>query len=160
MNKTLGILLSITLLSKITFTKQENKKEGANNMLNIGQSLDLNQFKKDNNGILHQVIKPGTEKKACLGETATVHYTGYLLEGNNKVGKKFDSSKDRNQPFQFQVGKGQVIRGWDLTLPNMTIGEHRIIILSPNLAYGAQNIGNIIPANSSLIFEIELLKSH
>ncbi len=76
----------------------------------------------------------------------------------DKVGKFFDGSKKRNQPFQFRVGAGQVIRGWDVSLADMKVGETRVVVLPPAMAYGSQNVGGgLIPANSTLIFEIEVL---
>ena len=94
----------------------------------------------------------GTGEMVVTGKRLTVHYTGMLTDG-----KVFDSSKTRNEPFQFVLGAGQVIRGWDEGLQNMKVGGTRILTISPDYGYGNDTYGPV-PANSTLIFEIELLK--
>lgn len=121
-----------------------------------GQVLHLEDFTTSKHGIKYNIIKSSDEQKAQLGDIVTVHYSGYLLDGVNKVGKKFDSSLDRGEPFQFNLGARQVIEGWELTLADMKIGEERVVILPPQLAYGNRAI-SIIPANSFLIFDIKLI---
>ncbi len=106
----------------------------------------------------YKIIKSSDQQKAQLGDTVTVHYTGCLLKGVNQVGQKFDSSLDRGEPFQFNLGYRQVIEGWELSLADMKIGEERIVILPPQLAYGNRAI-SVIPANSFLIFDIKLLSA-
>jgi len=142
-------VFALSYLQAITKTKGKSMEQG--------QTLDLKNFKSSPSGILFEILKPGTGAQAAKGQFATVHYTGHLLENNDKVGKFFDSSKSRNQPFKFRIGAGQVIRGWDLTLQEMKVGETRIVVLPPAMGYGSQSVGKIIPANSTLIFEIELL---
>ena len=121
-----------------------------------GQMLHLEEFTTSKHGIKYQIIKQSDEQKAQLGDLVTVHYSGYLLHGVNQVGKKFDSSLDRGEPFQFNLGSRQVIEGWELTLADMKIGEERVVILPPQLAYGNRAV-SIIPANSFLIFDIKLI---
>ena len=98
----------------------------------------------------------GTGKTATAGEDVSVHYTGWLFYGGER-GKKFDSSKDRGQPFQFALGGGQVIKGWDEGVQGMKVGGSRTLTIPPELGYGSRGAGGAIPANATLIFEVELL---
>ncbi|KAM0747893.1 hypothetical protein T439DRAFT_85525 [Meredithblackwellia eburnea MCA 4105] len=87
------------------------------------------------------------------GDVVTIHYTGTLQNG-----KKFDSSVDRGQPFQTKIGVGHVIRGWDEGVPQLSVGQKAVLTITPDYAYGSQAVGGVIPANSTLLFEVELLK--
>ncbi len=98
----------------------------------------------------------GTGASPKQGQTAVVHYTGYLNDNGNK-GKKFDSSVDRGQPFEFPVGQGRVIKGWDEGVASMKIGGKRTLIVPPQLGYGARGAGGAIPPNATLMFDVELL---
>ena len=100
--------------------------------------------------------KVGTGASPRTNQTAVVHYTGWLYE-NGVKGKKFDSSVDRNEPFEFPVGAGRVIRGWDEGVASMKIGGKRTLIVPPQLGYGARGAGGVIPPNATLMFDIELL---
>jgi FKBP-type peptidyl-prolyl cis-trans isomerase FkpA len=102
---------------------------------------------------------PGTGAEARAGQPVTVHYTGWLHDesADNKRGKKFDSSKDRGDPFRFHLGAGQVIRGWDDGVQGMKVGGTRVLVIPPELGYGARGAGGAIPPNAMLVFEVELL---
>ena len=100
--------------------------------------------------------KVGTGATPKTGQTCVMHYTGWLYE-NGAKGKKFDSSVDRGQPFEFAIGKQQVISGWDEGVATMKVGGKRTLIIPPELGYGARGAGNTIPANATLIFDVELL---
>jgi peptidylprolyl isomerase len=100
--------------------------------------------------------KAGTGPSPRSGQTAVVHYTGWLYVNGTK-GKKFDSSVDRNEPFSFPVGQGRVIRGWDEGVATMKVGGKRTLIIPPQLGYGARGDGGEIPPNATLIFDVELL---
>ncbi|KAF2991789.1 FKBP-type peptidyl-prolyl cis-trans isomerase [Methylocystis sp. MJC1] len=107
-------------------------------------------------GLKYIDTKPGTGASPKIGQTVTVHYTGWLYV-NGAKGKKFDSSRDRGEPFDFPLGMGQVIKGWDEGVETMKVGGKRTLIIPPALGYGARAMGNAIPANSWLIFDVELL---
>ena len=108
-------------------------------------------------GLKYTDQKVGTGDVAAKGNTVQVHYTGWLYE-NGKRGMKFDSSVDRKEPFQFKLGAGQVIRGWDEGVEGMKVGGKRELIIPADLGYGARGAGGVIPPNATLDFEVELLK--
>lgn len=101
-------------------------------------------------------VKKGKGAEAKAGQTVSVHYTGWLWE-NGKEGKKFDSSVDRGQPFEFQLGAGNVIKGWDQGVAGMKIGGKRKLTIPPDLGYGANGAGAAIPPGATLVFDVELL---
>ena len=107
-------------------------------------------------GLQYNEILEGSGVLPKTGQTAKVHYTGWLYE-NGAKGKKFDSSVDRGQPFEFPLGQGMVIKGWDEGVATMKIGGKRELIIPPALGYGARGAGGVIPPNATLLFEVELL---
>ncbi len=104
-------------------------------------------------GLVIEEQKIGTGAEAKKGNTVTVHYTGWLTNG-----KKFDSSRDRMEPFMFRLGAGEVIKGWDEGVQGMKVGGKRKLTIPPAMGYGAQGAGGVIPPNATLVFEVELLK--
>ena len=103
-------------------------------------------------GLQYEEIKVGSGATAKAGNMVSVHYTGWLTDG-----KKFDSSKDRNEPFDFNLGAGQGIKGWDEGVQGMQVGGVRKLTIPPALGYGARGAGGVIPPNATLVFEVEFL---
>ena len=106
----------------------------------------------DATGVVVEDLETGTGETAEKGDTVTVHYTGWLEDGT-----KFDSSLDRNQPFEFRLGAGQVIAGWEQGVQGMKEGGVRRLTIPPALAYGERGAGTVIPPNATLVFEVRLL---
>lgn len=104
-------------------------------------------------GLKYDDLAVGDGAEAQSGQMVVVHYTGWLTDGS-----KFDSSVDRNEPFQFGLGRGMVIRGWDEGVQGMKVGGKRKLTIPPQLGYGAQGAGGVIPPNATLVFEVELLE--
>ncbi|WP_284694258.1 FKBP-type peptidyl-prolyl cis-trans isomerase [Rhodoplanes serenus] len=107
-------------------------------------------------GLIITDITVGTGATPRQGQTCVMHYTGWLYENGTK-GKKFDSSVDRGRPFEFPLGMGRVIKGWDEGVATMKVGGKRTLVIPPELGYGARGAGGVIPPNATLMFEVELL---
>lgn len=107
-------------------------------------------------GLKIEDTQVGTGASPKTGQTCVMHYTGWLYENGQKT-KKFDSSVDRNEPFEFPIGAGRVSKGWDEGVATMKVGGKRTLIIPPDLGYGARGAGGVIPPNATLLFEVDLL---
>ncbi len=147
---------NVTLTEKVSTSESliadASQLQTKNNM-----DIDLSTAEKTPSGLMYIETKTGTGELPTRGKTVKVHYTGYLAEEGFQRGKKFDSSLDRKQPFSFTLGVGQVIKGWDEGVAKMKEGTKSTLIIPPDLGYGARGAGNVIPPNSTLIFDVELL---
>ena len=117
----------------------------------------MNNRVKTASGLEYEIIKEGSGETPKVGQQVTVHYTGWL-NNNGELGKKFDSSVDRGEPFVFPIARGYVIRGWDEGVITMKLGEKRRLYIPAHLGYGSRGAGASIPPNAALIFDVELLK--
>jgi FKBP-type peptidyl-prolyl cis-trans isomerase FkpA len=110
-------------------------------------------------GLIFEDTTTGTGAEAAPGQRVKVHYTGWLYDPTaaHNRGKKFDSSKDRGQPFSFGLGGGEVIRGWDEGVQGMKVGGTRVLTIPADMGYGARGAGGVIPPNATLVFEVDLL---
>ena len=142
------------LLAGVMFLFAQSKKSAdtKKSAAQSGPAKVTGEPKTTTSGVQYWDIKQGTGAEATAGKTVTVHYTGWLTSG-----KKFDSSRDRNEPFDFTLGAGQVIKGWDEGVAGMKVGGKRQLKIPPAAGYGAQGAGNVIPPNATLIFDVELL---
>jgi FKBP-type peptidyl-prolyl cis-trans isomerase len=110
--------------------------------------------------LVKQDTRVGTGAEATAGRTVVVHYTGWLYDESrtDHKGAKFDSSRDRNEPFPFTLGAGEVISGWDQGVAGMKVGGQRMLTIPPDMGYGARGAGGVIPPNATLLFDVELLE--
>jgi FKBP-type peptidyl-prolyl cis-trans isomerase FkpA len=108
-------------------------------------------------GLQYEDLTVGSGPEAEAGANVTVHYTGWLQNPDGSPGQKFDSSKDRGDPFEFPLGAGNVIKGWDQGVQGMKVGGLRRLVIPSALGYGARGAGGVIPPNATLIFDVELL---
>ena len=124
-----------------------------------GISTKSTMEKKNMNELVKIDVKQGTGAEAIAGHDVSVHYTGWLYDENapDKHGKKFDSSRDRGDPFNFPLGGGRVIKGWDQGVAGMKIGGQRTLIIPSEMGYGSRGAGGAIPPNATLVFDVELL---
>ena len=145
MKKTAWLLAAAAAIAFSTLPAAADEKKG-------GES----KMQKSPTGLQWEDVKVGTGATPKSGQTCVMHYTGWLWEEGAK-GKKFDSSVDRGQPFEFPLGQGRVIKGWDEGVATMKVGGKRNLLIPPQLGYGARGAGGVIPPNATLFFEVELL---
>lgn len=155
MKKILSILVIITSAALLTIWYKSPKID--KELIEQPKGNINMTRKKTGTGLEYEIIKEGTGESPKAGKKVSVHYTGWL-DKNGELGTKFDSSVDRGHPFEFTVGVGQVIKGWDEGVLDMKVGEKRRLIIPAALGYGARGAGRVIPANATLIFDVELLK--
>lgn len=166
MNATIRTALLVSLNAMMVIALSQNVVAADNAATAVDESPHVaqgtisssEQYIRTSSGLKYLDIKTGTGPAVRIGNRVTVHYTGWLKGKFGIAGKKFDSSRDHNEPFQFIVGTGQVIPGWDEGVQGMMVGGIRKLIVPSSLGYGARGAGEDIPPNSTLIFEIELLK--
>ncbi len=145
----LFIFCFVLVLGGVLFANRNNDK-ALDLPDELGQNTDM---PVDTSELKKEDIKVGTGEEAVAGKLVTVHYSGTLTDGT-----KFDSSYDRGTPFDFTLGAGEVIQGWDLGVAGMKVGGIRKLTIPPSLGYGEAGAGDVIPPNATLIFEVELLK--
>ncbi len=150
MDKKLAIfLISVSALTFFILNRSEETIESISPEIVQDNQQEENM---ENSELKTEIIQEGSGQEAKNGDTVSVHYTGTLENGT-----KFDSSVDRGTPFSFKLGIGQVIKGWDLGVLGMKIGEKRKLTIPSNLAYGERGVPGTIPANATLLFDVELL---
>lgn len=149
----------VYLLNYTSDSKKNDVQTSDLNETQNGDVVDKNEIVVENNEsiTMNEELKiedlvVGTGEEAVVGKNISVHYTGTLTDGT-----KFDSSKDRNMPFEFTLGVGQVIQGWDQGFKGMKVGGKRKLTIPASMGYGSQGAGGVIPPNATLIFEVELL---
>jgi FKBP-type peptidyl-prolyl cis-trans isomerase FkpA len=140
----LGAVAAILVLALPASADEKADKKGDSKMV------------KTPSGLQYEDTKEGTGPQPKKGQICSMHYTGWLWE-NGAKGKKFDSSLDRRTPFDFPLGRGSVIKGWDEGVASMKVGGKRTLLIPPTLGYGASGAGGVIPPNATLLFEVELL---
>lgn len=147
--------VGLALLLSSAWAGAEDATPAASPVSGVVKSSDV--YVKTGSGLQYADIKVGTGPAAHAGQRVTVHYTGWLKGRLGMEGKKFDSSRDRNEPFQFMLGMGEVIPGWDEGVQGMQVGGHRKLIVPAALGYGSKGAGDSIPPGATLVFEVELL---
>jgi len=154
--KYIGRLYCIIALPFVLTNCNADAKDKKNKTIKKTQGTNTMSRTKTNSGLEYTILQVGTGESPKTGNQVTVHYTGWL-DNKGELGSKFDSSVDRNRPFTFVIGRGQVIKGWDEGVATMKIGEKRRLFIPANLAYGAYSPSRGIPPHSNLIFDVELL---
>lgn len=145
-------LVCLALLVVVAGCGPKGERVSATGGFSAELGIDTTALTKTESGLRYVDVAKGQGEEAGPGRTATVHYTGWLPSG-----KKFDSSRDRNEPFSFTIGAQQVIAGWDEGVAGMRVGGRRKLVIPPELGYGASGAPPDIPPNSILVFDVELL---
>ncbi len=147
------LYLIVVFVSTFAIIKVINYSDNSKSNLPVDKNEQIKEnVDMQDNELKIEDLVVGTGTEAIEGKTISVHYTGTLTNGS-----KFDSSKDRNMPFEFTLGAGQVIQGWDKGFKGMKVGGKRKLTIPPSMGYGSQGAGGVIPPNATLIFEVELL---
>jgi FKBP-type peptidyl-prolyl cis-trans isomerase FkpA len=151
MKRTTFLPLALLLSAGIIFSTTACSQQAASPTSTMEKSKVTELIKID--------TKPGEGAEAVAGHDVSVHYTGWLYDEKapDHHGAKFDSSRDRNEPFEFPLGAGHVIKGWDEGVAGMKVGGQRTLIIPPEMGYGARGAGGVIPPNATLVFDVELL---
>lgn len=144
------------LAQKPATTKAAGEKVVAPNEPAREAAQKESKMVKTESGLGYEDLVVGTGASPQAGQTCVMHYTGWLFE-NGAKGAKFDSSVDRGRPFEFAIGRGRVIKGWDEGVATMKVGGKRTLLIPPQLGYGDRGAGNVIPPGATLLFEVELL---
>lgn len=152
MTKLKPMIAAVCLLSLLNACQAESKNVADDNKENTAMTQNITELVKNDTVV-------GEGREAEPGFMVSVHYTGWLYDENapENKGEKFDSSVDRGQPFEFALGAGQVIQGWDQGFAGMKIGGKRTLIIPSEMGYGARGAGGVIPPNAALVFDVELL---
>lgn len=155
----LALLLSASLFSTTACSGQASSKTDKAAKAATSTTPEPAKVEPAQSGLIKTDVKLGEGDLATAGKGVSVHYTGWLYDeaAANHHGKKFDSSRDRGQPFEFPLGAGHVIKGWDQGVQGMKVGGQRMLVIQPELGYGARGAGGVIPPNATLIFDVELL---
>jgi FKBP-type peptidyl-prolyl cis-trans isomerase FkpA len=150
--KKLNILIAAACFLTLNACQAESTSRTKENKEPVAMTSNITELVKTDTVV-------GEGREAEIGFMVSVHYTGWLYDpaAEDKKGEKFDSSVDRGQPFEFNLGNGQVIQGWDQGFAGMKIGGKRTLIIPPEMGYGARGAGGVIPPNATLIFDVELL---
>lgn len=158
----LSLAAALTLTSAVALASPPSPAPASAAAVQKAKADDKDQTKEKKmtetkSGLKYRDTKEGEGASPETGQTCVMHYTGWLWE-DGKKGKKFDSSVDRGEPFEFRIGQGQVIKGWDEGVATMKPGGKRDLLIPPSLGYGARGAGGVIPPNATLLFEVELIK--
>lgn len=157
MRKTTALLCALALAAPAALAQTKPAAEaGATKAAAPEAAKKESKMVKTESGLGYEDVVVGTGASPAAGQTCVMHYTGWLWVDGAK-GKKFDSSVDRGEPFEFPIGRGRVIKGWDEGVASMKVGGKRTLLIPPQLGYGDRGAGGVIPPGATLLFDVELL---